>query len=549
MLVHLSVRNFALVRSLDLEFTPGLTAITGESGAGKSILLQALSLVLGARARKEQMRPGEQQCEVTAEFDLRQSPASRAFLEDQELVDPENFQNCLVRRIASQDGRSRAWINGTQVNLDFLRTLCRPLIGIHGQFEERELLDPKVQLAWFDDFGTDAKLLAEVNDAYQTWQHAKSELRRTTDSLGSSLAQHDLLRYQVDELDELDLQEHEFEQLNQQRKRSLKSQEIQTGVHESLELLDNQIRDQLASVARTTDSIDDEHPLLSEVIALLEAANIQIDESVRSLQKYSESVVTDENEQASIEQRLDLIHDTARKHHVQAAELFEHARKLRNDLETVNKSKKLIVQLEQNIVESEKNFRALAQRLRKQRKKLKPKFSQAIENALSRVAITDAKFDVDFSTDVDATGIDSVEYCVSTNANYDPMPMGRIASGGELSRIALALLVVIAKRSQLPCLILDEADVGFGGVTADVVGRMLRSLAGKNQVICVTHAPQVAALADSHIHVYKSEGDDINVRALKDDIRVEEIARMVGGRSVDNESRRYARTLLAGAES
>ncbi len=549
MLVNLSVRNFALVRELDLSFDPGLTVITGESGAGKSILLEALSLVLGSRARREQTRPGEQQCEVTAEFNVETSPHAQTFLQENDLADSSDSSRCLVRRIARIDGRSRAWINGTQVNVDTLRTLCAPLVALHGQFEQTQLVDPLVQLDWFDDFSIDSKFRARVGVKYSAWHRANTEFERARQEAGAQFNQLDLLRYQVEELDALNLQKGEFEQLRQSHKRITSSQEIRLLLHESMDLLRSSIHTDLSALSKTLDRINDDADTLNQAKKLLDSTRIQIEECELYLNQYAGHIESDEEDFEKLETRLNLIYEISRKHKVTPNQLYEQAINIRNRLDALNSAKEKIDALRKSTESLRAEFLTESKKLSMQRQECSPKFCHEVVQVLAHLALENVKFEVAFGEAENSRGIDSLEYLVSTNSNYEPMPLGRIASGGELSRIALAILVVVTNRSNLPCLVLDEADVGIGGVTADMVGRMLRTLARNNQVLCVTHAPQVAALGGSHMHVHKTEGQEIQVAPLTADDRVDEIARMVASRAVDEESRKYARTLIANAQS
>ena len=549
MLVNLSVRNFALVRELDLTFDPGLTVITGESGAGKSILLEALSLVLGSRARREQTRPGEQQCEVTAEFNVENSAYASSFLRENDLADTSDSTRCLVRRIARTDGRSRAWINGSQVNVDTLRTLCAPLVALHGQFEQTQLVDPLVQLDWFDDFSIDSQLRTRVGEKYVDWRRALSDFELAQEQSGAHFNRMDLLRYQVEELDELNLNQDEFEQLRQLHKRITSSQEIRQLLHESRELLNSGIQSDLSTLAKTLSRIDDDDESLKQAKSLLESTGIQFEECESYLRQYASHIESDEQDFEKIESRLNLIYDISRKHKVTPSQLYEHAKDLRNQLDALSAAEKQIGALQKSSESRRAEFLSESEELSDQRREWSPKFCQEVIQVLAHLALENVKFEIAFGKAENSRGIDSIEYLVSTNTSYEPMPLGRIASGGELARIALAILVVVAKRSNLPCLVLDEADVGIGGVTADMVGRMLRKLAENNQVLCVTHAPQVAALGGSHMYVYKTENQEIQVVSLNEADRVDEIARMVASRAVDEDSRKYARTLIANAQS
>lgn len=549
MLATLTVRNFTLVRSLDIDFSPGLTVITGESGAGKSILLDALSLVLGARVRQDQIASGSEDCEVIAEFDLSQSPITRKKLEQRGLADSLDPNLCIVRRTAAAGGRSRAWLNDTPTNLDSIRDLCSSLIGVHGQFEQHQLLNREAQLEWFDDFAIDQKRLSKVQRLYQSWQDSKTELRARTEELGLELSQKELLEYQCSELATLELEENEFPTLMQEFKRHSQSREILAVIAEAEETMNTSIQPLVARISRDVQGLNDEERNLNEARELLSSTEIQLDEVRNSLSRYRESVDIDEDRLEAIDQRINLIHDVARKHRVSPASLYEHIAKVTARLEQLKQFESTLTRLHNALEDREKRFLDYAEELSKSRHKQAETFCAEVLQTLDAIALPDATIDVSFTRTQNNRGIDALEYLVSTNKGYDTMPLNRVVSGGELSRIALAILLVVARRSKLPTLILDEADIGVGGTTADVIGRMLRSLAQNNQVICVTHAPQVAALGDAHLYVAKCNTRGIKVESLTGEQRVAEIARMVGGRAVDDRSRTYARALLQDALS
>lgn len=549
MLASLTVRNFTLVRSLDIDFSPGLTVITGESGAGKSILLDALSLVLGARARQDQIAQGSKDCEVIAEFDLSQSPVSRKKLERQGLTDSLDPNLCIVRRTAAAGGRSRSWVNSTPTNLDAIRDLCSSLIGIHGQFEQHQLLNREAQLEWFDDFAIDQNRLSKIQQLYQSWQDSKAELSSSMEELGLELSQKELLEYQCAEFTSLELGENELPTLMGEFKRHSQVREIRAVLTEAEDSINNAIQPVVARIYRSLQGLDDDEQNLNEARELLASTEIQLEEIKNSLTRYRESVDIDENRLESLDQRINLIHDVARKHKVSPTSLFEHISKVRDRLERLIQSESKLLHLQSELEDHEKRFLAFAGDLSKSRHKQAETFCTEVLKTLATIALPDARFAVNFSLTQNSRGIDELEYRVSTNTGIDEMPLNRVVSGGELSRIALAILLVVARESKLPTLILDEADIGVGGTTADVIGRMLRSLAQNNQVICVTHAPQVAALGDAHLYVTKCNTRGITVESLTGDDRVAEIARMVGGRVVDDRSRTYARALLQDALS
>ena len=549
MLATLTVRNFTLVQSLDIDFSPGLTVITGESGAGKSILLDALSLVLGARVRQDQIATGSEGCEVIAEFDLSQSPATRNKLDQLGLADSLDPNLCIVRRTATSGGRSRAWLNSTPTTLDSIRDLCASLIGVHGQFEQHQLLNREAQLEWFDDFAINQKQLIEVQRLYQSSQDSKNELKTCSEELGLELSQKELLEYQCEELQSLELEENEFPTLMREFKRHSQAREILAVLAEAEETINNSIQPLVAQISREMHSLDDQERSLNEARELLSSTEIQLEEVSDSLSRYRESVDIDESQLETLDHRINLIHDVARKHKVGPTSLYEHISTVKARLEQLQQSESKLKRLHEELEEREKLFNEYAEELSNSRHKQAESFCAEVLQTLSAIALPDVSFDVSFSRTQNSRGVDALEYLVSTNKGYDAMPLNRVVSGGELSRIALAILLVVARQSKLPTLILDEADIGIGGTTADVIGRMLRSLAQNNQVICVTHAPQVAALGDAHLYVTKCNTWGITVESLTGEQRVAEIARMVGGRVVDDRSRTYARALLQDALS
>ena len=549
MLATLTVRNFTLVRSLVIDFSPGLTVITGESGAGKSILLDALSLVLGARVRQDQIATTEEASEVIAEFDLSHSLVTREQLEQQGLADSFDPNLCIVRRTATVGGRSRAWINSTPTTLDSVRSLCASLIGVHGQFEQHQLLNRESQLEWFDDFAIEQKQLSKVQVLHQSWQDSASVLRSTSDKLGLELSQKELLEYQCSELESLELGENEFPTLMREFKRYSQAREILAALAASEATIKDSIQPMVAHISRAMQGLDDEERSLNEARELLTSTEIQLEEVRNSISRYRESVDIDDNQLDDLDRRINLIHDIARKHKVSPTSLHEHTTTVRARLDQLKHAESELKQLHLELAQCEKQFTDFSEELSKARQKRAQAFCAEVKQTLQAIALPEVTFDVSFTRTQNSRGLDALEYLISTNKGYDAMPLNRVASGGELSRIALAILLVVARQSKLPTLILDEADVGVGGTTADVIGRMLRSLAQNNQVICVTHAPQVAALGDAHLLVTKCSTKGIIVESLTGEQRVAEIARMVGGRTVDDRSRTYARALLQDAVS
>ncbi|HEX7037828.1 MAG TPA: DNA repair protein RecN [Pseudomonadales bacterium] len=542
MLKALTIRDFALVASLDIAFSGGLTVITGESGAGKSILLGALGLVLGERADSTAVRPGASRAEVTAEFDLSAHPASRRLLDEQALTDPEEPGRCLVRRVVSADGRSRAFINGSPVTLQVLRALCEDLVDIHGQHENQRLADPKVQLALLDDYGVDHELRRQVRASFRQWQKARQEAAELSRSLAQREDRARLLGYELDELDALDLRAGELEAVEAEHRRLSQAHDLRAAVAASLNALEEEAA--LGRVLRLLDGLDDEHPRLTAARDALRAADDLLTDAVRDLRSYDESLELDPEHLAELDSRLGAIHELARKHRVPAERLVEHTAELRRELDSISTDRSALEALERSAAAAEADYRRQAAVLSKARRAAARGFAKAVSRCIETLGIRGGKLELVFADALGETGLETVEFHVTTNPRYPAGPLARIASGGEQARISLAIQVVAAEKSALPCLVLDEADVGVGGTTADVVGRLLRSLAAHSQVICVTHAPQVAALGHHHLQVRKDERQETSIEPLGADKRVEELARMLAGAGITDKSRAYARSLL-----
>lgn len=548
MLRQLTVKNFALVEALDLAFAPGLTVITGESGAGKSILLNALELVLGARAASTAIRPAATACEVTAEFDLGAHPAARSYLEDQALADPADSGQCLVRRVAGR-GRSRAFVNGTPVNLAALQALCDPLIEVHGQHAHRSLLDRSVQLALLDDYAAASELAESVREAFRAWRARCAELEDARERAGAAEQRLDLLRYQVAELRDLALADGEFEELETRHRRLAAAGEIRATVGTHAGELEDGLIARLSRISADLDAIDDSHPALAASREHMRGAQVEAEEALREMRDYFDAVPEDTAALDEVERRLDAIHDIARKHRVPAGDLPAHAAAIEAELDTLAADGERVDAIAEAVETAAAAYRDLADRLSAERTTAAGGFAADVGAVMAELRLGGAVLELAFAATENEHGLESVEYRVTTNPKYPPAPLAAVASGGELTRIALAIEVVAAQRSALPCLVLDEADVGLGGTTADILGRMLRRLARHTQVICVTHAPQVAALGDAHLLVRKTPDQDTVIVPLADEERIEELSRMLAGRRITAETRAYARTLLDGVQA
>ena len=543
MLKALTIRNFALVEELDIEFGEGLTVITGESGAGKSILLDALSLVLGARLRRSALRPDTLGCDVSAEFDVAGYSHVQDALADL-AVQAADGGTCLVRRIANER-RSRAFVNGVPGTLTTLQRVTEPLIDIHGQDEHRQLLKADVQRRLLDEFGVDAALLGEVATSYRERVDLERELDATRRALAQARDRQVLLGYQVDELAELGDDIDRFDELTEAHKRLSRARELIAAVGSATHELDEDLTGRAARLLDILERTDDPHPKLRAAVDLVGSAHAHLTEAAAELRGYLDSFPEDDSALEDIDGTLTRLHDVARKHRARASDLRQHYDELKREFDAIAVDEARVEDLGERATAARARFQAAGEALSKARRKAASAFSKEVTSTFADLGLKDASLTVEFEPAESAAGLETVEFRVVTNPRYPAGTLADIASGGELSRISLAIEVVAADRSRLPCLILDEADIGVGGVAADVLGRLLRRLSKTTQVIAITHAPQIAALGDAHLRVLKTGDQDTVIEVLTGTERTEELARMLGGRTITDATRSYAETLLA----
>ena len=543
MLRALNIRNFALVAELDIEFSPGLTVITGESGAGKSILLDALGLVLGARAKRSQLRPGTDACDVSAEFDIAAQPASQAKLGELAMLAGEDATACLVRRTAAV-GRSRAFVNGTPTTLAVLQDITQPLLDIHGQHEHRQLLQRDVQRRLLDDYGVAPGLVQDTAECHAERAKTAERLAELRARVASAEERERLLRYEIDELQALGDALCQVDELTARHQRLAKAQELLAALATATTDLGDNLIGATAHLAGTLEDMDDDHANLRSASELTALAQTHLEEALAELRRYRDAFSEDDGELAALDQTLAALHDLGRKHRVPARELGRHLASLEAELAGMAADENELAATEAAATAAEERYFAAAKALSQARHATAPTFAEQVTATLKQLGMAGAALSVAFADAESAAGLETVEFRVTTNPRYPPASLGEIASGGELARFSLAIGVVAAERSQLPCLILDEADIGVGGTTADVLGRLLRRLSDHTQVIAITHAPQLAALGDSHFKVTKTDAQNTVVEPLQGDDRLAELARMLGGRTVTEDSVRYAKTLL-----
>ena len=547
MLKALNIRNFALVAELDIEFGDGLTVITGESGAGKSILLDALSLVLGGRARRAAIRPGTTGCDVSAEFDISSRPQVRETLDALDMLLADDEAACLVRRHAGEN-RSRSFVNGVPATLAALQSITGPLVDVHGQGEHRQLLVRDVQRRLLDEFGVDPRLVTATAENFLARATATRQLEESRAEVARTREHKSLVSYQIDELTALGDSIRRFAELTATYKRLTRARKLIETVGGATNELDEELIARTSRLAALLDDTDDPHPNLRTAVDLANVAHTHLEETLGELRRYLDSFPEDDRELAEVDAELAALHDVSRKHRVPARDLGTHLARLEEELASLTVNERQLADLETRAEKAETKFLAAAESLSKARRTAAATFSESITARFAELGLADASIEVEFQDAESAAGLEAVEFKVTTNPKYPAGGLAEIASGGELARISLAIEVVAAERSRLPCLILDEADIGVGGVAADVLGRMLKRLSKNTQVIAITHAPQLAALGDAHLKVEKTSAQDTVIRVLTADERLEELARMLGGRTVTGATRDYARTLLAEAE-
>ena len=540
MLNQLTIRNYVLVDHLDIGFAPGLTGITGESGAGKSILLGALGLLMGERARTDSVRPGADKADVSAEFALRKDSALHQKLLTDELIEADD-DCCLVRRVVSAEGRSRAFINNVPVTVNYLKEATEHLVDIQDQDQHQRLSDRNVQRSMLDEYAEAKPLAEKVSTLWRDWQSSVAEIVRLQSAIAEQEDRKNLLSYQIEEFDAVSLVDGELATLEIEHKRLSQAQSILAELAQVQASMEN--LDDLRQASKMLEGIDDNHSALDAGAETLNSALALIDDANRDLRHYAEQVIVDPQTLADTEARLEQIYDLARKHRVQPERLAEHAQSLGKEFDAIASDRSSLEQLTAQEAEQQRAFEEQATKLSSLRTKKAKSFGSAVDKQMHALGIKEGELSIVFHPQQSEHGLEQIEFHVRTNKRFDAGPLNRIASGGEQTRINLAIQIVAAQRSQLPCLILDEADVGVGGTTADTVGRILRDLAERSQVICVTHAPQVAARSHNHMCVVKRDAET-DITALNFEQRVEELARMLAGADVTDKTRDYAQTLL-----
>lgn len=557
MLSHIHIWNFAIVEQLDLALDSGLTVMTGETGAGKSILLDALGLALGDRAESSVIRNGADKAEVSVTFSTHDNPEAEVWLQERELAS-EN--ECIIRRVVYRNSSSKAFINGVPSPVTALRELGEMLVDLHGQHEHQSLLKKELQRELLDDYAGHAELLATLRQHYQTWKTKKAEYDQLRQAQQDRDSRLELLRYQVNELADLDLKPGEAGELEQEHKRLANAKDLIQSCDRILQQLSDAEQQTVNDIlnhshVELTDMAETD-PQLAAIAELLNNALIQTQEASSELRHYLDDMELDPERLEWLEQRLSDIHVLSRKHYVDADELPNLLPKFQAELETLEKADESLEQLKADIDKATTAYRDIADKLSKSRAKYAKQLGKQVTDSMQTLGMEGGVFQIDLIKEdkegFSSHGLEKVEFMVCANPGQALKPLAKVASGGELSRISLSIQVKAAEQVRIPTLVFDEVDVGIGGRVAEIVGYLLRDLASHRQVLCVTHLPQVAALGHHHLQVQKQVDNNVTMSSITplDELqRIDEVARMLGGMEITEQTLSHAKEMLEKAQA
>ena len=551
MLTHLQIRDFAIIDLIELEVRAGLTVLTGETGAGKSIVVDALSLLAGGKGGAEVVRAGTERAELSATFDISESPKALREILTEQSVEAED--ELTVRRVISSDGRSRGYLNGVSVPLQLLRDVGAQIVDIHGQHEFQSLTRSSAQRELLDDFGKNAELADTVRESYKTWVGYVNRAAELEGKARDRDSRIEMLRFQVGELKALDLKEGEVAQLGEERTRHSNRGRLAEAAQAAVGLLyDSDDGNAHATASRalagikTLSGVD---PRLAKVIPMVDEATIQIREAARELSRYLETLDIDPARQEEVERRLAAIEELGRKHRIPGTELASRATALEKELAELDSADNDLNALKKQQAEALEIYRRLATQLSASRQTAARALSKDITARMQTLGMAGGRFLIDITQptgEPSTHGFDSVEFRVTANPGQPLRPLAKVASGGELARLSLAVQVACSAKDAR-CMVFDEVDSGVGGAVAEIVGRELKALGFSGQAICVTHLPQVASQGHHHLRVAKlTDGKTTRttISELTMDERAEELARMLGGLEVTGKAREHAREML-----
>lgn len=552
MLTHIHIRDFAIIETLDLDLYPGMTALTGETGAGKSILLDAIGLVLGDKADSNTVRHGAEKADIILSVDVSHTPSARAWLEEQSLECADEI--CILRRVVTAQGKSRAWINGSPVNLTQLRELGEQLVDIHGQHEHQSLMKKDAQRQLLDAFAGNEPLLEQTRQAWQAWKKLHERITVLSTQTKQYQERLDLLRFQAQELETLALQVGEPEQLDEELQRLANAEQLRNlATHGYHQLYDADLS-LYSAIGRLCHDLEQHAGIdaqLTTPLELLISAQIQVQEAAALLRDYAETLELDPARLQWVESRIADIRHFARKYRVGPQALPEKLHQIQAELAQLDSGDYDLEALEQQLQQAAATYQQRAAALSQSRVAAAHQLSQGVSAAMQRLGMQGGVFAISVSNEpsqhFQALGMDSIEFQVSANPGQPLKLLTKVASGGELSRISLAIQMIAAQKLTLPALIFDEVDSGIGGGIAEVVGKQLRALGENRQVLCVTHLPQVASQAHQHYKVTKLKDTthtSTGIEHLTKAQRIDEIARMIGGIEITPTTRALAEEML-----
>ena len=554
MLTQLTINNFAIVRQLEIELAKGMSVITGETGAGKSIAIDALGLCLGQRIETSMVREGQERAEICATFFIEPTNPAYQWLQEQELQDPDNPSDCILRRVINADGRSKAFINSTPVSASQLKEIGQYLIHINGQHASQLLLKNDYQLQLVDTFAHHNDLLAQMREDYRAWKNLQTQVKNFQQKVAENEAKKQLLQYQVEELDEFALRPNEYLELEEDQRRLSNSEQLTQLSQSALQLLSENetvsIDSMLYRATQYIDELSELDPRYASVQTMLNDALIQVQEATSEVQHLASHIEQDPMLLQEIEQRLGQALQLARKHNVKPEALVEWHQKLKAELTALldfSESEERLILEEKAAFEK---MQHTAKQLHESRSQAAEKLAQQVTHSIKGLAMENAEFFIDVNSDltkVASNGADNIVFTLRSNLGQQAQPLAKVASGGELSRISLAIQVLTSDQSAIPTLIFDEVDVGISGKTASVVGKLLRQLGDKCQVLCVTHLPQVACHGHHQFNVEKFTVDDkteTKMTALSQEERVPALARLLGGSEITDLALANAQEML-----
>ncbi|ADZ89860.1 DNA repair protein RecN [Marinomonas mediterranea] len=550
MLTSIAISNFAIVESLELELKKGMTVISGETGAGKSIMVDALSLCLGGRTDAGVVRHGEKKADISASFDISLYPEVLNWLEEHDL---DQEQDCILRRVITKEGRSKAYINSRPCTLSDLKEVSAYLVDIHGQHEHQSLLKKSAQRTQLDAYGQLTELAYTVRTEFNAWRTLKDELCQKMNVSAEQEAKIQLLSYQLEELAQLDLRHKEIEELEQEQAFLSNIAEAQQQAYFASNLLkendDGNVCSMLHNAIQSASNIQPLTPELESALEMMSEALIQAEEASSSLTHYQDTLEQNPQRLLEVEERLSRIYDTARKHKVSPEALLILRDNVESELNKLQGGEESLEFLKLKEEQAYAQLTASATLLTEKRIQTKDKLASKVEEQIHGLGMPHAGFFIDCQPldQITANGFEEIEYMIASNPGQPAQPLRKVASGGELSRISLGIQVVTAHTSTIPTLVFDEVDVGISGGIAEVVGRMLRSVGARGQVFCVTHLAQVAAQGHQHFQVSKQVADESTssqVKTLKEEERTQEIARLLGGIKLTEQTLAHAREML-----